>query len=660
MPDEASPPPAPAPSKAPSAFWPTAWLALALVAAKAAHWSAPTLTREGLSSWGRDIAASAHADVLFALGVFAVAEMALVLSARWPRSQRILYRVFVVFGVACVVYAVASIQIFAYLRSPLTYPLLYLAGDMGTMRSSLGSFLSGPLVTALVAAPILYLVGLWSTSRALPLPRTRRVLLLEVLGVLLVLAAGLRARQEAEGPWKDRDDHLIADSPHWVIAASYAHEVAGGRALSAAAAFPPEFLRDFEVSARPATRARVPAGARPKNVIFLVLESTGTRYLSLYGSPYKTTPMLQAESNHALVFDNFYCHVGMSANSMAAITLSIFPYMTWREYTLEYPTFPGTTLADLLKPKGYRTAFLHSGDLAYAGGGAFLRNRGFDDIIDAGDLGCEANTSWGCAERFLVEGLLRWIDRDCQTPFFAMAWTGQSHHPYEPSPDRPFVDFFEGAPLPSDDYDLGRYLNTLLEVDRQVGRIFDGLRERDMAGDTLVVVTGDHGEAFGDPHRTWGHGARVYEENVRVPFVMWNPRLWPKGARSQVVGSHVDVNPTVADILGLPSASSWHGRSVFDRLRPPRAYFYAANDDYLLGVREGDWKYIYNATAGRDELFNLKLDPAEQRNAAPEQRERVRRLRQRLAAWKHDVGRQLADVQRAAASPSPTAQTTGR
>ena len=657
MPDEASPAAHGAAAAAPGALWPSAWLALALVAAKAAHWSAPPLTREGLSDWGRDLAASAGVDLLFALGVFVGAEALLTLSARWPRTQRLLYRGLVVFGVVCVIYGVASVQIFAYLRSPLTYPLLYLAGDMGSMRSSLGSFLSGPLVTALVAAPILYLVGLWSAHRAFPVPRTRLAFLLQALGASLILAGGLRGRQEAEGPWKDRDDHLIAESPHWMIAASYVEEIVGGRAMSAAEAFPPEFLRDFEVSAKPATRARVPAGARPKNVIFLILESTGTRYLSLYGSRYKTTPVLDAESNHALVFDNFYCHVGMSANSMAAITLSIFPYMTWREYTVEYPAFPGTTLADVLKPKGYRTAFLHSGDLAYAGGGVFLRNRGFDDIIDSGGLGCDTQTSWGCGDRFLADGLLRWIDLDCQTPFFAMAWTSQSHHPYEPNPDRPFVDFFEGAPLPPDDYDLGRYLNTLLEVDCQVGRIFDGLRERDMAGDTLVVVTGDHGEAFGDPHPTWGHGARVYEENVHVPFMLWNPRLYPKRARSAVVGSHVDVNPTLADLLGLPPSPSWHGRSLFDRLRPPRAYFYAANDDYLLGVREGDWKYIYNATEGRDELYNLKVDPAEGRNAAKEQKERVRRLRQRLAAWKHDVGRQLTDVQRGGASRPAASQT---
>ena len=76
--------------------------------------------------------------------------------------------------------------------------------------------------------------------------------------------------------------------------------------------------------------------------------------------------------------------------------------------------------------------------------------------------------------------------------------------------------------------------------------------------------------------------------------------------------------------------------------RPPRAYFYAANDDYLLGVREGQWKYIFNATRGRDDLYDLGKDPNELTNAAADNGERCRRLRQRLAAWRDYVGRELA------------------
>jgi arylsulfatase A-like enzyme len=102
----------------------------------------------------------------------------------------------------------------------------------------------------------------------------------------------------------------------------------------------------------------------------------------------------------------------------------------------------------------------------------------------------------------------------------------------------------------------------------------------------------------------------------------------------------------VLDLLGLSAPGSWQGRSLFDGSRPPRAYFYAANDDYLLGVREQQWKYIYNATVGREELFDLDHDGTEQTNLAGEHPDACRRLRQRVAAWmKYEEGH-LAGLRR--------------
>jgi arylsulfatase A-like enzyme len=218
-----------------------------------------------------------------------------------------------------------------------------------------------------------------------------------------------------------------------------------------------------------------------------------------------------------------------------------------------------------------------------------------------------------------------------------------SHHPYEPMTGEPLIDFFKGE-LPPDDYDLGRYLNTLHDVDGQLGRIFDGLRRRRLADDTLVAITADHGEAFGDPHASWGHGASLYQEDVRVPLVLWNPRLLPRGRRSMVVGGHVDLNPTLAQVLGLPPDPAWQGRSLFDPTRAPRAYFYAANQDYLLGVREGNWKYLYDVTQGTEQLYDLSRDPDEQRDLAAAERGRCERLLLRLSAWKEHAGRYLARV----------------
>jgi arylsulfatase A-like enzyme len=422
--------------------------------------------------------------------------------------------------------------------------------------------------------------------------------------------------------------------------ASFAREAAGGEGPGLAQEFLKEDLDDFE---GPRTPSRLPRGPRPKSLILIMLESTGTRYLSLYGSPYDTTPRLTAEAAHARVYDNFYCHVGLTANSMAAITLSIYPYMTWREYTQDYPDYPGLTLANLMKGRGAHTAFIQSGDLEYVNERAFMRTRGFDVMWDHQDLSPGKEfTSWGGEDRIMTDGILRFIDQQPGRPFYVMGWTIQTHHPYEPSPDRKLIDFFKDETPPEDDYDLGRYLNTLREADLQVGRLLDGLRQRRLDKTTLVAVTGDHGEAFGDPHATWGHGARIYEENVHVPFLLWSPALFPKGERSPTIGSHVDINPTLADLMGLASPPSWEGRSLFARGRPPRAYFYAANDDYLLGVREDRFKYIYNATLGSDEIYDLEVDPLERTNISAHHGLKCRQLRQRLAAWRDHAGRALA------------------
>ena len=245
----------------------------------------------------------------------------------------------------------------------------------------------------------------------------------------------------------------------------------------------------------------------------------------------------------------------MTANSLAAISLSLWPYMTWREYTQDYPDLPGVMLPALFKSRGYRTGFVHNGHLEYTNQRAFLSNRGFDVLWDFDDIGqgTAPTSSWGGEDYLTVDGLFRFIDQEPQKPFYLLAWTSATHHPYEPGPRLELEDFFAGREEPFDAWNLNRYLNLVKEADRQLGRLFDGLRERGLDQDTLVVVTGDHGEAFGEPHPTWGHGSRLYDESVKVPFVVWSPRLVTAGRRVKTVGSHVDVSPTIADLVGLPS-----------------------------------------------------------------------------------------------------------
>jgi len=626
-----------------SAFWPAFWLALPLLGAKLAHWSAPGASYVEWRDWLRDVFASAHADLAFAAGFGLACALLLGGLRRFPRAQRAAWLAVVAFGTACAVYAVASVQIFAFLRSPLTYPLLYLAGDMNSMRSSIGNFVSPGVAAALVLVPLGYLLAVRFTARPVAQQLARRLALPALVLALAWSGAGHRL---ATGRWSDRADHLIARNPHWTLVASLVNEARGAGVPTLDETFPPAYLHDFEPRLRPAEvrAAAAPAGlaARPRNVLLVVLESTGSRYLGLYGSPYATTPRLEAEARHALVYDAFYAHVGLTANSLAALSLSIYPYMTWREYTQDHPDYPGETVADVLGARGYRTAFLTSGYLDYVNQEAFLSDRGFGELLDGQDLGGEPVNSWGVSDAVLVDKTLEWIDRGAGRPFYAVAWTQASHHPYDPQPGQPIQDFFEGRPKPEDDWDLGRYLNTVAEVDRQLGRLFEGLRQRGLDDDTIVIVTGDHGESFGDPHPTWGHGFRLWDTGLRVPLVIWSPALFPEGQRRDTVGGHVDLSPTILDLVGAPAPDEWQGTSLLAQQRPPRAYFYAANDDYLLGLREGRFKYVYNVTMGRDELYDLLADPGEQVNLAAQHPQKCAALRQRLAAWKRSAAERLA------------------
>ena len=125
----------------------------------------------------------------------------------------------------------------------------------------------------------------------------------------------------------------------------------------------------------------------------------------------------------------------------------------------------------------------------------------------------------------------------------------------------------------------------------------------------------------------------MFQEEVNVPLMIWNPRLFPEGRRLAGIGGHVDLNPTIADVLGADIPAAWQGHSLFESARPERTFFVASVDDYILGIREERWKYVFEVSGGREMLFDLDADRREERNTAAGHPDIVARLRQRVAAW---------------------------
>jgi arylsulfatase A-like enzyme len=118
--------------------------------------------------------------------------------------------------------------------------------------------------------------------------------------------------------------------------------------------------------------------------------------------------------------------------------------------------------------------------------------------------------------------------------------------------------------------------------------------------------------------------------------MFFNPAF--KGGKHNGVAGLVDIAPTVAELLGKPVPMEWQGENLFSRTESDRVYFFAPWSDYLFGYREGNIKYIYNATKDETEKYDLSSDPLEQNNLELTDEDKLL-CHQKMAAWAQYVNR---------------------
>lgn len=368
-----------------------------------------------------------------------------------------------------------------------------------------------------------------------------------------------------------------------------------------------------------------------KNVLLFVMESTPAEYVAPYSNTYKITPELEKCLSEAIVFDNIYAHAPATNNSMVSILGSVYPWLSYNSITKEHPDIRIPTISSELKQLGYRTAFFNSADNRFQRAGEFLEQRKFDEIKDCNTLQCEQrfevkDDKWdylnGKNDECTAEDLLSWIEQKPGSPFFTMMWTYQTHYPY-------FVSGEEKTYNPSDPI-LNRYLNAVHHSDDVLGKIIGRLKQNGLYESTLIVVVGDHGEAFGRHNQTT-HASGIYEENLHVPCILINSAF--KGEHKNGIGGLVDLAPTIMNLLGHSPSDNWQGKDLFTAKKSDRVYFFTPWSDYLFGYREGDKKFIFNATKNLTEMYDLKKDPFETTNIATEFPDEIDLSHQRIAGW---------------------------
>jgi lipoteichoic acid synthase len=547
---------------------------------------------KGAALWGHTVPVSWWApiaylwqDAALALG-FAIAES--LVSSR-PRVLWTLYGVLTA-------YAAVNVPVVRVLSTPLTWAMWRAA--RGPLADSIWYYATPASVSAVVLL----------AAAAAIVPR-----LLDRIPRGLVL--GALAACVALGPTAaSRIDTIGLDRNAWTALVSTAMPQLSARTSN-----------DWQ----PTGFAPVPNGnlealrgvAAGRNVILVSLESTAAQYLGLYGAQPDVMPNLTRLATSGVVFDRAYAAYPESIKGLYSVLCSAYPAF---DVTIEsYASAACRALPAVLSERGYATALFHSGRFMYLGMDAVIRERGYDTLADAGDIGGNRNSSFGVDEPATVHRMLRWIDAQRSgRPFFLTYLPIAGHHPYESSEAGPFDEHDE----------FGRYRNALREGDAALGMLVQGVQERGLAADTLWIVFGDHGEAFGQHEGNYGHTFNLYDENVRVPLLVATPGQPRPESRSSRVVSLVDVAPTVLDLAGLTVPAIYQGHSM---LAPGArmAFFFADYSRGLIGLRDGSLKVIHAIDSGRSSLFDLDADPGERVNIADRYPDRVQWYVRNLKGW---------------------------
>ncbi|MBI2837874.1 MAG: sulfatase-like hydrolase/transferase [Acidobacteria bacterium] len=380
-----------------------------------------------------------------------------------------------------------------------------------------------------------------------------------------------------------------------------------------------------------ASGGRLPSGA---NLLLITIDTLRADRVGCYGYRQAETPAIDRLAAGGTRFDRAYAHNVVTLPSHANILTGLYPVTHGIRDNNGFRMAQTTeTIASLLKPLGFATAAFVG---AFPVDSRFGLDRGFDIYNDSyGDATGAADFRF--AERRaedVVAPFLDWLSSRAQgTRWFGWVHLYDPHSPY--SPPSPYASRFADR----------LYDGEIAYTDSQIGRIMAALKENGWLASTCVVLTADHGEGLGE-HQEETHGIFVYEGTLRIPLIMSTPGVPPRVVRTRV--RHIDLAPTILELLGRPLPGSLNGRSLRPLLTgsadvpPADSYFEAMSASLnrgwapLRGIISGAQKYI---DLPIPELYDLTTDGAEMANLVEKKPELVREMRLRLSSLtSRDVG----------------------
>lgn len=420
------------------------------------------------------------------------------------------------------------------------------------------------------------------------------------------------------------------------------------------------------LDALPAARPGAP------NVLLLVLDTVRAAELGLYGYPKPTSPNLDRFSRLGIRFDHAIAPSSWTLPSHGSLFTGRSPWEHGADFNRALPD-SFLTLAEFLSGHGYRTGGFVGNtrfvawEMGLAQGFSHYedyQSSALNWILSATLIERLANDRWfhaaiGARDQFgrrdatdINAAFLEWLDESDQQPFFAFLNFYDAHTPY--LPDEQYTARF-GVPDPealSERYHRwladwrtrptnreiaqtqAAYDASIAALDAALGELFSELDQRGFMEETVIVITSDHGEHFGD-HDLYEHGFSLYRPVLWVPLVVVAPGRLDQEAVVETPVSIDRVPATIADLLDLDTTSLFPGSSLVrihtEGRSPSRTTPFSLSELRLTmkvpswaPLARGDMRslvvdslhYIMTADGG-EEVFNIVTDPWEERNLAP-------------------------------------------
>jgi arylsulfatase A-like enzyme len=351
---------------------------------------------------------------------------------------------------------------------------------------------------------------------------------------------------------------------------------------------------------------------RDANVLLVTIDTLRADHVGAYGYARPTTPTLDALAKDGALFVNAWAHAPSTRYSMPALVTGRYPSQVLWDKSVWWPALrlENHTMAEIFRERGFVTGAL----LNYH---YFDRVRRFDQGFDEYDntnarlhQGRDPASTRGSSSREQADLAIGFLERHAKERFFLWVHFYDPHFEYERHADVPNFG----------DDKLALYDGEIRFTDEQLGRVLVRLGELGLGDKTIITVTGDHGEGFGE-HGIEFHGYHIYAAQTQVPLVVRVPGLPPQRITTPV--GHVDLVPTLANLIGAPGEATMDGRSLVAELSGAPSSEREVFQEVLYegpterrAVVTTKWHLIYNRVPDHSfELYDLERDPHEQRDA---------------------------------------------